>query len=494
MISGVKVGPSPEWLRKRLESIGARSINNIVDAVNFIMFQIGQPLHVFDANKLKAREGGYAIEVRSATEREKIVTLDGKEIQLSPSTMVIADKHAHAPIGIAGIKGGKMSGVDDKTNAIILEAATFDGVSVRKTSRALNIRTDASQRFEQVLSPELAGYGMRAAAKLILEHCGGELVAFADVYPTPPGKREVSISLEHINTTLGTDFAEESVVDVFKRLGLAHHEVGSTWTIQAPFERLDLQIPEDLIEEVARIIGYDKVPVTKLPATKKKPQVNGLFYAEEQAREELLSQGYSEVHTSIFANSGERAVANKIDSVHPFLRSNLADGLSAALEKNVRMKDLLGVDEVKLFEIGTVWKGGREEMIIGMVSEKDPATETPLQPIEAKKYENFPLSKATRYIPFSRFPFIVRDIALWVPSGTKAEDILDVITKQAGDLLVRSEKFDEFSAEGGKKVSRISFAFHLVFQSFEKTLTDAEVNAGMEKIYAAVKKEGFEVR
>jgi len=489
-ITGVKVGASPEWLRTALESVGQKSINNVVDATNYIMFNVGQPLHAFDASKLKMKNEKWKIVVRNAKAKEKMIGLDDKEYILSESMLVITDGNTGEAVSIAGIKGGKPTGIDEATTAIVLEAANWDGVTIRRTSQVLKLRTDASDRFQQVISPELASYGLKAAVDLIVQVAGGEVQGFVDEYPKPQERKTVSVSLEKVNAVLGTKLAESDIADAFTRLDLPFEKKGDSFTVTVPFKRLDLVIPEDLIEEVARIVGYDKIPATGLPAFPNRPGINANFYAAEQKRQELVAKGYSEVFTSVFAEKGERMVANKVDGVRPYLRANLTDGLESALEKNIRNKDLLGLNEVKLFEIGTVWKGGLETVMLG-TADTSGVREFALETHEAtpRGYEELPISNTERYQPFSRYPFIVRDIALWTPAGTEPDAVLLVIRAQAGQLLLRSEKFDEF-----KKGDKTSLAFRLVFQSFEKTLTDAEVNAVMEKVYAAVKGKGWEVR
>jgi len=488
-VRNVKVGPSPDWLRKALENMGQRSVNNIVDATNYVMFDLGQPLHAFDAAQLAETDGTYAIGVSKAKKGEKMLALDDKEYVLSDSTLVIRDAHKNVPVGIAGVKGGKPAGITEATKDIIIESANFDGVSVRKTSQALKLRTDASTRFEQVISPELAAYGMRAAVNLITKLASGEVVGFTDEYPKPQAKREVGVSVKKINDVLGTAFSSSEIADVFKRLDLPFAENNKeTFTVTPPFERLDLLIPEDLIEEVGRIVGYDKVPAVELPALSKKPEINKNFLAAEKTREELVGRGYSEVYTSVFADKGKRAVANKVDSVKPFLRANLVDGLKEAFEKNTRNRDLLGLKQIGIFEIGVVWPGKKESVILGVADEKG-IRESGLPEVGEEAYEDLPVSKTERYQSFSKYPFIVRDIALWVPASATAESVLNVIRTHAGELLVRSEQFDEF-----KKGDKTSYAFRLVFQSFDRTLMDEDANERMESVYAAVKKEGWEVR
>jgi len=491
-IRGVKVGPSPDWLKRNLEAIGQRSINNIVDATNFVMFNTGQPLHAFDAGKLKEADGKYHIVVRKARAGEKMLALDAKEYTLADSMLVIADGNKDEAIGIAGVKGGAPAGIVDATVDIIIESANFNGVSVRKTAQALKLRTDASSRFEQGLSPELAGFGMRSVVDLVLKLSGGVLEGFADVYPTPQASSQVSVSLMQINEVLGTALTGAEVADIFVRLGFGYKEEHGDFAVMVPFERLDLVISQDLIEEVGRLIGYDKVPATPLSPFPKPVEINKNFYTAEKVREDLAVKGVSEVFTSIFTDKGERVVLNKVDGVKPYLRANLVDGLSEALKKNIPNKDLLGLTEVKLFEIGSVWKDDKETLMVGTVSEKEKALEKPLAEYAegvALQYQDLPLSNALRYQSFSKYPYIVRDIALWVPAGTEADEVLKIIELEAGNLCVRKELFDRF-----EKAERVSLAFRLIFQSFKRTLTEEEVHTIMEKISASLKAKGFEIR
>ncbi|MEK7107015.1 MAG: phenylalanine--tRNA ligase subunit beta, partial [Patescibacteria group bacterium] len=310
-IQGVKVGPSPDWLRESLESIGQKSINNIVDAANFAMFNLGQPLHAFDAERLASSQQStkgtavcspslrsgtnrepvagskYKIQVRNAKKGEKITTLDNKEYALSESMLVIADANADVAIGIAGVKGGKTAEVNGATTDIIIESANFDGASVRTTAQALKLRTDASQRFEQAISPEIAAHAMRAAVDLILKLAGGELIGFVDEYPRPQENKNktVSVSLQKINAVLGTKFTESEVSNAFKRLGLLYKYSEASprciFKVEVPFERLDLEIAEDLVEEVGRIVGYEKIisiPLTPSPKMPTLPKEH--YYAD----------------------------------------------------------------------------------------------------------------------------------------------------------------------------------------------------------------------
>lgn len=489
LMTGVKVGPSPEWLRISLEAMGQRSINNVVDATNLVMFNTGQPLHAFDAKKLTEKDGAYNIAVRAAREGETIKALDAKEYTLKSSMLVVADVHADKAVGIAGIKGGEPAAIDESTTDIVLESANFNGVAVRKTSQALKLRTDASSRFEQGLSPELPHFAMQNVVELIAAIAGGTLVGYTDVYPKPQEQSTVQVTLIKINRILGTNLTGAEVASVFTRLRLPYKEENDVFDVVVPEARLDITIAEDLVEEVVRILGYDKIAEVELPAASTTPEINAQFFSGEEAREKLVAEGYSEVFTSVFADKGERAVLNKVDSVKPFMRTTLLDGLNDALKKNIPNKDLLGLKEVKLFEIGFVWKDGKETLMLGTVSEKQKASEAALEIKKAEQYQTLPLSTAKQFVPFSKYPYIVRDIAMWVPKDTSEDDVKNMIGAEAGELMQKISLFDRF-----EKGERTSLGFRLIFQSFERTLTEAEVGEVMNKIYEVLKAKGFEIR
>ena len=265
IIGNVKVGPSPEWVVKHLESIGQRSINNIVDAANIVMFDCGQPTHCFDADKTENM-----IITREAKDGEEMTTLDSKEVKFKNSNMVIADNKN--VLAIAGIKGGKIAEVDQNTKNIILECANFDPVSVRKTAQALNIVTDAKKRFENDLSPELAPYAMRELSALILEMCPEAIFEdVVDVYQQKQEEKKLSFSVEKISKILGLKVSVAEVEDILKRYNFKYEFLpllnkervgvrsGDCFEIIVPSLRLDLVIEEDMAEEIGRIIGYDKV-------------------------------------------------------------------------------------------------------------------------------------------------------------------------------------------------------------------------------------------
>jgi phenylalanyl-tRNA synthetase beta chain len=358
VVRNIKIESSPDWVVKHLESIGQRSINNIVDATNIVMFDCGQPAHVFDLSKVKDLK----LQVRNAKPREKITILGGGEKTLDDSMMIIADDYGNA-LDIAGIKGGKYAELTDKTIDIILECANFDPTSVRKTAQALNIVTDAKKRFENDLSPELAEYGMRELSATILEMCPEAIFEdIVDVYPQKQAGRKLSFSADKISKILGLGVSVDEIKDILKRYNFEFTKDKGNFEITVPSMRLDLVIEEDMAEEIGRILGYDKVK-GKISKIEFKPKQNETYAKILWARNKLLEDGYSEVMNSTFRNNGEvEVLASASDK--KFLRTNLTDGLKESLKLNKVNTPLLGLKDVKIFEIGTVFKKNGEEMHI----------------------------------------------------------------------------------------------------------------------------------
>lgn len=516
----VTIGPSPEWLKKALETLGQRSINNIVDATNYVMYNLGQPLHAFDLKKLETTDDVASIVVRQAKEGEKITVLTGETYELDTHDLLITDGESEKPLAVAGIKGGKQAEIDADTKDIVLEAANFNYVSVRKTSRKLKLVTDASVRFQNEPSPELVGYAMQSVVALIEKIAGGNLEGVVDVYAKPPASHAVTVTLNDIQSLLGATIAEQEVSDIFSRLGFEYKKDGGTFTVTPPFERTDLTIKEDLIEEVGRVYGYENIKAVLPLVPKEKPALNKNFYYAQKVRKVLVGLGFSEVYTYTLRSKGEVELENPLASDKAFMRASLADGIRESLELNAHSAPLLGLDAVKIFEIGTVFKKEGEHMSLALGVKHKKAKEILEQALNILKQvlpdmqgdtENYvieinfdqaiqvlPVPEAYEllseralktYQPFSSYPFVLRDIALWVPENIEQKEIIDLITQQAGDLLVRVDLFDTF-----KKEERISYAFHLVFQSKTKTLTDVEVGEVMNSIVNQMQQEGWEVR
>ena len=300
VLRGITVGPSPDWLRERLEAIGQRSINNIVDATNYVMFDIGQPLHAFDKDKI----AGEGIVVRAALASERIITLDGKDVALPQGTLVISDGDAPAgvPLAIAGVKGGKSAQVDEQTSCIILEAANFDPVAVRKTSRGLNILTDSSKRFENELTPEIAREAMDRVTALIVEIAGnGNTVIeeIVDVYAKQLKEHTITLGALDVNRLLGTDMSDTDMEAFFNRLRFAYTKESdpAVFTIAVPVMRLDMREKVDVVEDIAHLFGYANIP-TNIPKDAKaqvsKNSITRLLYGTRSLKQAF--QKYIVIH------------------------------------------------------------------------------------------------------------------------------------------------------------------------------------------------------
>ncbi len=520
-MTDLQVGDSPEWLARRLKAVGQRPINNLVDATNYMMFGLGRPMHVFDADKVRG-----TLTVRRAQKGETLVTLDNKHLDLENGELIVADEEG--PLGLAGIKGGKRAEAGLDTRNVILEAANWDPVNIRRTAASTGIRTEASKRFENRLSPFLAEEGIERITALLMDTASTGAtqagrpfaVSFEDVK-----ERRLMVDPAKIARKLGIAIEGRAVEDILRRLAISCERQGDELMLRVPFDRLDLEIADDIVEEVGRIIGYDKIPLVlppKPPAALRTPKS---FYWEWKAREILVSEGFSEIMTSSFSEKGEIAIAKPLAKDKKFCRPDLRGSFAPALAANALNAPLFGSDEVRIFEIGKVFpkEGERTALAIGYAGPKQKVAKvlgtaveklsagfaTPLRGevkegvfecdldalIEAlpdpEKWDiHVPAAASDRFAPFSRYPFVARDIALFVPAGTDGEAILALTRAEGGQLASRAWKFDEFEKDGKR-----SLAFRVVFQSPERTLTDGEVNAVMEKIYAALKtKFGAEIR
>jgi phenylalanyl-tRNA synthetase beta chain len=534
-VKGVKVGPSPEWLKQALESVGQRSINNVVDATNYVMLNIGQPLHAFDAGKLKKSEtnGAIGILVRGAYEGEKITTLSGDELMLPEDTLVIADANADVALGIAGVKGGKAAELTDATTDILVEAANFEGASIRRASQLLKLWTDASLRFQNKISPELAAYGMRDVLALIQQVAGGEVVGVVDAYPAPAQPAPmVTITLDRINSTLGSSYSVADVQDAFARLSLSFTADGETFHLLPSFERRDLSIPEDVIEEVGRILGYDGIPSTELPAMQETPDQKR-FHGIERLKDFLTERGYTEISTQSFAAKGDITLANPLQSDRPALRAGLAENMTDALARaaSVAPRTLGVAPMLKLFELGTVFTkdGEHLSLCLGYQQLIGKASSAVLEETVTDLLETFAASGIARpanidatvcelslrdvnlesigegyeptkialgsFVPFSNYPSAIRDIAVWTPEGTEESEVSLAIQKEAGPLLARMDLFDRFEKTDAEGTTRTSYAFRLVFQANDRTLSDVDLDPTMATVTNALNThEGWQVR
>ncbi len=550
-IDNVKVGPSPQWLRAKIESVGIRSINNIVDISNFVMLELGQPTHAFDAHNLK---GG--INVRLAREGEKFLALDGKTYSLKQDNLVVADRER--AVGIAGVMGGEETGVTDSTKNILLEAAYFLPASVRRTARNLNLPSDASYRFERGVDPEMVLRASQRATELIREIAGGtraKEIQAAGKLPANPA--DVSLKYEKCDRVLGIPIKPKQIDEILTGFGLKKTSAAKTTKWKVPSYRRDLQRDVDLIEEVVRAYGAEKIPGTDRSRFTPSSAADHSHDLESALRERLSAQGLWEVRTSKLiprsaaAASSAIQLRNPLTEDHVALRQNLISGLLAVLDRNVRA----GAERVAIFEIGRTFlpPQAKEHKHLGILLWGN-ATSAPhwrlqrnyrldffdlkgaieslaLPGISFRRGDHADLSVATeifsneRAIGFlgqlregkvdapgaafvaefdldvalsgadlqktfreiEKFPSITRDIAMIVPEEIPHEKILRTIEEPREPLLERVDLFDLFTEQIG--AAEKSLAYRLTYRGKNRTLTNEEVTEVHARIRERLKRD-----
>jgi phenylalanyl-tRNA synthetase beta chain len=365
-INGVKVGPSPKWLQRRLEAIGQRSINNLVDIGNFLMFEYGYPVHIYDADKL---EGG-AIRVRRSQKGEKLPLLDGGEIETTGEELLIVD--GKKPVGLAGVMGGGNSEVSDTTKNVFLECAEFNPTLVRRAAFRFGRRSEASLRFEKGIDPTGHAEAIARLADLVMKVAGGEVIG--SVKAQLPSRAQVALkkiktSTQYINSFLGTDLSEQKILEILRSLDCGVQMMGSEFEVTSPSYRLDLNIPQDIAEEVARSIGYDAIPTT-IPALSGMPkpnQGNGLHHrlSTIDAMKDLLAgEGLSEVLNYSFMSEawlekfGMKStvkIKNPLSEEQGYMVPSLLPGMMKAYQENERHHFGMEPLSVRLFEVRPVF-------------------------------------------------------------------------------------------------------------------------------------------
>jgi len=685
VMMGVRVGPSPKWLSDYLIAIGSRSVNNVVDATNFVMFETGQPIHAFDLDKISDSK---KITLRRAKPNEEIICLDEKIYVLDPSVMVWSDEKQ--ALDIAGIKGGLNSGIDDKTSNIILSACNFDSISIRLTAKKLGLRTDASVRFENKISPEITHDAIDLVSAIIQMVAGGEVAEdILDIYPRPQKPYVVGVSVEEVENLLGINMDEKTISALFSKAGFEHklieplsdilerakkligrpykwgasvvadapncfdcssfvsylfaqagiavprmsvdqfvfgkpvelsdiqlgdllffnncsknvHLSSVEWfsgipvpkgvdhvaffvgggkmihasggeakvveedlqssflykncvgvrristlagknnkrfVVTIPDERLDIRRSADLIEEVARLVGYESIKDKKLDPPEDLPETYPTYSYIENLKSFLANEGFSEIYTYAFVSSGEVEVQNPIASDKKYLRPNLSKAMIGSIERNAINSELLGLDQIKVFEIGKIFSKDSEKFSLAIGANiarrlkkekiEHELLETLLRIVPESSHGNIKKNmvitrendvvvleidldrifsfyskipnidqqnkkpfgetlctmSTNRFQKISLYPFIVRDIAVFVPQATSEKSLLKIILKEAGPLVVRCRLFDKFEKIFPDGSTKVSYAFRLVFQSSERTLNDEEVNSFMVKVTKAL--------
>jgi phenylalanyl-tRNA synthetase beta chain len=361
LIENVRMGESPAWMQERLIAAGLRPIHNVVDITNYVMLELGQPLHAFDFKRL--RQG--RIVVRRARADETLLLLDGSEQKLTAGMLVIAD--AEVPIALAGVMGGLDSEIDLNTTTVLLEAANFDGRNIRQTEAALRVRTDASIRFEKGLSPYLPLMAAQRAVKLMVELCGGKAAkGVVDVYPKKKKDVRITLTQRRLHTLLGVELAQAEVRKVLSRLGFSCRWVPpDRFVVRVPYWRTDVTIADDVVEEIARIVGYDELPTRRLrgefPAVWPQPRRD----LRTAVADVLAGAGMQEVITysltsleslgKVVAQEELQAraplhIANPMSQENEYVRTSLRASLLQTLASNVGHRE----DLIALFETARV--------------------------------------------------------------------------------------------------------------------------------------------
>ena len=369
VVAGVAIKESPEWLKSKLSRIGLRPINNVVDITNFILHEIGQPLHAFDLDKLSGKK----IIVRSLESEFKFTTLDSKDRILHENTMMICD--GKREVAIAGVMGGENSEVTENTKNILIESAYFNPASIRRTAKKLQLSTDSSYRFERGTDPSNTVYAAQRAAQLIASISGGEIAkGVIDEYPSKIKQKEITFRLSRLKKILGYEIPKADVIRIFHKLGInLLRDMGESLEVIIPLSRPDIEREVDLIEEVARISGYNKIPsVDKVSITLHKRKDD--FKFEDKLRENLVALGFNEMITNPLVQESYAKITGKpIRISNPqsqdmaFLRTSLLVSALPVISNNIKK----GEKDLAVFEIGNTFELTGEKLIsFADVSEK----------------------------------------------------------------------------------------------------------------------------
>ncbi|MBR7121275.1 MAG: phenylalanine--tRNA ligase subunit beta [Lentisphaeria bacterium] len=575
VIKNVKIGPSPDWLKERLESVGLRAINNVVDITNFVMLELGQPLHAFDRQTL----AGNRVVARNAKAGETITLLDGKVVELNENHLVIAD--AEKPMALAGIMGGENSGVTENTTEILLESAVFKSSHIRTESRTLGISTDASYRYERGVDFDMAELASVRACQLILAVAGGELSCKAmEVAADRPAEPVINCRFEKIRALIGTTVSNERIVDILQKLHLKVENVtAESCVVTAPLFRLDLTREADLAEEVARIDGLDKIPMIPVAGKVCHPDSEDAYAPLRNLRDLVIGMGFDEcVHYSIvgsasalvdsrFDRSDLIELSNPLSPDNGWMRPGLLGEMLGTVGRNIAR----GNRDLRLFELDKAFCKNpakfpeeRNELLILMTGKRHPelfsaegdalidfydikgVVETLLEklaitnfrfvapaepdarfkaghalvlmlegkvagmfgelngkhasswrssaPVFFAQMEVAALIDAASHVkksckPLAQFPGTTRDIAFVAPETLTHGEVIDFIRKCKAPNFESVRLFDIFVGDDLKKQQKKSMAYSLSFRNRERTLTDNEVNAAMEKIRAKLAAE-----
>jgi len=528
---------SPPWLKQALAACGIKPINAVVDIMNYVMLETGEPMHAFDADKMyrsasDGKAGKPEIIIRCAKKGETIETLDGNSFELAARDLVIAD-HKGA-LAIAGIKGGKRAEITASTTKIIVEAATFDQTAIYKTSRRLKLQTDASLRFSHGMPTVLVPRAMTRATELLREICHATPSDWIDIENAKPQKVVLKFDIARANQLTGLSLSESEAFKYLERLGF---EVKGK-LVTVPEDRTDIRIFEDLVEEIVALYGVNKIAPIKPVVPLAPPKESPLLHMRERIYRILPGFGFSEVMNYSFARRGIVEVENPIADDKRYLRESLAEGLLQNIESNLRFSDA-----VRVFELGHVFSndGEREVLGIGIGSRKNahilelkgvlealldrlgihealivPLSNSVLR-VETGSHEDIVIIRLFKkgadatgsiaeldleslvrvveekeFKPIPKYPAVVRDISVVVKKSIKTGDLLESIEHASGWLKDGVQVVDFFEGarigEGNQAMT-----FRLPFRSNERTLTEKEVEQEFKKIIAILR-DNFEAR
>jgi len=521
----VKIGETPAWIKSVLEDCGLRPINPVVDIMNYVMLETGQPLHAFDADKLDG-----SIVVRFAKQGEKIVSLDNHSYTLTKEDLVIADKSG--ALAIAGIKGGKRAEVDKNTKRIIVEAANFNQANIYKTMKRIALQTDASMRFSRGLSPYSASIGANRASGLLKEVIKAKVVDSLVVAGKLPGKEIIEFNTDKFNSLIGLSLGKKQAADYLKSLGFKIITKAlknkNSFLVEVPPLRQDVTIFEDLAEEVVRLYGVNDLKPTPPLVGLVPVESDDIVNLKKELRTILVGFGFSEVYNYSFVDKKEAdslELMNPIAEDKKYLRVSLSHGLKSNITLNAREFATL-----RIFEIGKVFSTKNEEARFAL-GVKEPEAMLHLKGIISQLLKRLGLTDIlmkdesnnsltiksdgvvlgvahslnsnsaiaelnldallkiviaeNEYRPLSKYPSISRDISLVVPRDIKVGQVLEVIDDVNLNHIQNVDLIDYFDNFEDDK-SRLSLTFRLVFRSEEKTLTDEEVDKEFKKVEAAL--------
>ncbi|MFH1820317.1 MAG: phenylalanine--tRNA ligase subunit beta [Candidatus Nealsonbacteria bacterium] len=554
VMTDVKVGPSPKWLKDKLSVCGLNSINNVVDVANYVMLETGQPLHAFDGDKL----AGKKIIVRFAKNKERITTLDDQKFELNSDVLVIADNEK--PIAVAGIKGGQSPEISSQTKVVVLESANFAPTIIRRGSKRLNLRTDASIRFEHGLSPDLTEFAVNRAIHLIQKIASGKVAqGMVDVYPNKVISKTIKLEFERVSSLLGIKVPLSETKNILKRLGFQVTSSSAKFLkVKVPTFRQDVSIQEDLIEEIGRLYGYDKIPFVFPIASLIPAEKNEFIFWEDRVKTILKEAGFSETYNYSFIGEGEAKIfsyssgelvelQNPLSQEQNYLRPSLIPNLLKDVQKNQK-----NFSKIIIFELGKIFsRKGEKRQLTGLVTGDefyylkgmvdlllqkmgisdiwyDDYQATPEQSklslwhpkksaeikigqqevgflgevsqkiTQALKIQNKVIvfdidfdalqklaSEEQEYMPLSKFPTAVRDLAVLVPKRTKVVNVLNQINAVGGPIIRDIDLFDIYEGEELPEGQK-NLAFHIIYQSEERTLTSKEVDEIHQKIIKAL--------